>query len=409
MRIRSPAATEGTPIGVRESARKYGLPSTTITEWASSGEVTVLVQPGRRGEKLLLDELSLQHRLRDYRPHRDSKSRRIRTSPTQATPTAPQLRHPHRSGGDGLRYTPSTSTPGAPSPPGRARIVARSLAPAYNTREMVELFLAHKKAAGCAKDTLDNMVWALKPFQEAFPELPLDKRPMLSYIQGRDLAPGSKRAVLNVLKSFYHWFTDFYELDDFRWGRVELPRKKALPAFFTQEEICQVLATCRDPLERALVITLAQSAIRRGEFASLRRSKLYNGWGMVTGKTGERIAYFPKESMVALVTAFAGKEELYHQGKLVTRHTVSTIMRRLLKKAGVWKKWVGNHAFRHSWQAEFLVNGGNPLYVKTIMGHGDTTMSEHYRHVAIPHAQAEAERCAPRRFLQLTLPMKGAA
>ena len=47
------------PISVNAAAKKHSIPQRTLSRWVAQGRITVLVRPERRGQKMLVDEVSV--------------------------------------------------------------------------------------------------------------------------------------------------------------------------------------------------------------------------------------------------------------------------------------------------------------------------------------------------------------
>ncbi len=70
--------TPGTPIGIREAARKYRIDHSLLSRWAKGGKISTVLD-GK------LDESSLLAALAQYRPHRDNQVRNGKPTPKKAT------------------------------------------------------------------------------------------------------------------------------------------------------------------------------------------------------------------------------------------------------------------------------------------------------------------------------------
>jgi predicted site-specific integrase-resolvase len=57
-------------IGVREAARKYGVPHRTLSGWIADGLIRVLQRPAKRGQAMLVYEADVAQLARHYRPGR---------------------------------------------------------------------------------------------------------------------------------------------------------------------------------------------------------------------------------------------------------------------------------------------------------------------------------------------------
>lgn len=69
----------------------------------------------------------------------------------------------------------------------------------------------------------------------------------------------------------------------------------------------------------------------------------------------------------------------YSDNRLTTS-AVSSMLRRLKKELGFEK--LNPHYFRHTFATLFLLNGGDPINLQTILGHTTLKMTEEYIHIA---------------------------
>ena len=57
------------PIAVNAAAKKYGIPQSTLSRWANQGRIKVLIHPERRGQKMMVDEVSVIEAARHHRTY----------------------------------------------------------------------------------------------------------------------------------------------------------------------------------------------------------------------------------------------------------------------------------------------------------------------------------------------------
>ena len=400
MRIRVPPATAGDTIGVREAARKYAIPHKTISQWASKGEVQVFQTPLRKGDLRLLDELSLQARIKQYTPHRDSAKRRIRAT---ATPAAPPPSHPRRPL-DSPEQAPAPARLAASGSP--ARIAVRPSFSRLTTQALVEAFYADCKSRNLDSKTLSNYKWALGPFAEAYPHPPKDRVVIIGYVQGLPLGAGAQHSVYRRLKYFYGWLSREHKFERVDLDHPSLPKNIGNPGFWDWQQIARILHACKTTMEECIVVGLTQTGARREEFCGITAANFEGHWARVPSKvtkangTGARFIYFPKETQLRLTLALGGRDRLYVGNWPLSVDKIDDVVRELLKRAGLYRRGVNCHAFRHSYSAEYQYNHGRDLFLDTLMGHFKRSMSQHYLHLPNEELYLEADRAAPRRFLQ---------
>jgi site-specific recombinase XerD len=163
--------------------------------------------------------------------------------------------------------------------------------------------------------------------------------------------------------------------------------------------------------DRALLLTLYGTGLRRAEVAGLNRADVEDGWAdraLVLGKGNkERVVFFDPDSLEAIRTYLAARADRY--APLFLRHdrgrgrpraggesyrlstqSIYEIVKRYAAKVGVV---ASPHAFRHQ-KASVLLNAGAQLAeVQDLLGHAspDTT-KRIYAHYETGHLKAAFDR-----------------
>ncbi|MBM2809514.1 MAG: hypothetical protein HW416_273 [Chloroflexi bacterium] len=163
--------------------------------------------------------------------------------------------------------------------------------------------------------------------------------------------------------------------------------------------------------DRALILTLFSTAMRREEAARLDRADVDDGWAtqaIIRGKGDrERVVFFSDEALEALRAYFAARKDQYVPAFI--RHDRARGKPRgrganfRLSPLSVWKtvKKVGlredvpisTHAFRHA-KATVLLNQGAKLSeVQDILGHASPeTTKKIYAHYEVQHLRDAFDR-----------------
>ena len=261
---------------------------------------------------------------------------------------------------------------------------------------------------------MNNYQYVMRKLVRQFPVLPR-RGAILEWVHGLKLGANSKRDYHKITRTLFRWLKRELGYPEVDLSLPRLPRNTAPPASWTQEEIHQILHVCQTPLERAVVILETQTAARRGGICSLREDRMTHsqdgsgGIAEVDEKMGRRILYLPDEAWRAVTFAMLGKGFLSPSHIPMKAYTLKTLMNGLLKRAGVWRKGVGNHAFRHSFSSEFIYNGGPQRLLPVLMGHSASDMTGHYTHIFDAEALEAARQYAPKRFLQHSFECGGQA
>ena len=75
------------------------------------------------------------------------------------------------------------------------------------------------------------------------------------------------------------------------------------------------------------------------------------------------------------------------KGKIIDDTLIWQALKRAKKKAGLTK---GNvHTFRHTFASHYIMNGGDLLALKEVLGHSNLKMVERYAHLASAHKRRQ--------------------
>ena len=92
---------------------------------------------------------------------------------------------------------------------------------------------------------------------------------------------------------------------------------------------------------------------------------------------------------------------LSEDGLPMTVGALLQMIKRLGAKAGIPR--LHPHLFRHSFSVKFLVNGGDVMTLRRILGHTTLSVTEHYMHLADVHISLKHQSFSPVANLNLGL------
>jgi site-specific recombinase XerD len=165
--------------------------------------------------------------------------------------------------------------------------------------------------------------------------------------------------------------------------------------------------------DRALLLTLYGTGLRRAEVAALNRRDLDDGWAdraLIAGKGGkERVVFFDPDSLAAIRAYLAARAD--HFVPLFLRHdrgrgqpgpggeryrlsaqSIYEIVRRYARAVGVH---ASPHAFRHQKASQLLNAGAQLAEVQDLLGHASPeTTKRIYAHYETSHLKATFDRCS---------------
>lgn len=289
--------------------------------------------------------------------------------------------------------------------------------------DTVKVFIIAKQANGRAPRTLADYHRVLKPFvewcnkQKIISSEDLDRNVIRRYVvalRERDWAEGTVAIHIRNLRTFLRWLHDEEYTERNLAKAVQAPRQvvhQEQPP--TMEEIRQLLEACvDDPLalrDRALILMLASTGLRRGEIPDLTLDDLHleEGWLRVyTPKTNRyRFAFLTPEAQDALRAYLEGREDddacLFrsrYSGPL-GYDGIYTAIRRRAEAANLDPSRVHPHNFRKFLATYWVDKGGDEQRLMRIMDWSSPKMLQTYVRLGRRKDLLRAhEQFAPRLF-----------
>ena len=253
-------------------------------------------------------------------------------------------------------------------------------------------FILSRQAMGCTKTTIQNYRWTLAKFitwletqgvtspQEVAAR---HVRQYLSQITGKSdwYVNGHARAIRTLVR---FWHREGYLPQPVTF---EMPKvgEKRLP-YLTAEQIEQLLKVCT-PREKALVMFLVDSGLRRQELCNLTRQDVDLQTGMVRVRQGkgkkDRLAMIgatTRRALLAYLRTCRNRDDnapLFQteSGGSISSYGMQSIFYRLSQKAGFR---VSPHMLRRSFATLALKNGMDIVSLQGLMGHRNLVTTRKY-------------------------------
>lgn len=191
---------------------------------------------------------------------------------------------------------------------------------------------------------------------------------------------------LYALRAFYAWLGG---LDPTATLHIRPVRQEPKPPF-SDDEIDGLLAACRTPRERALILVLLHTGARIAEIAAMRTQDfLLDGTVQITGK-GEktRRVFVHPRAMRALKRYLRGREgpvwiggyskrtPLRFRGKAMATSGLRAVVSRVGRRASIKK--THPHRFRTTFAHHYLEAGGDVGALQYLMGHSNVKQTLFY-------------------------------
>lgn len=220
----------------------------------------------------------------------------------------------------------------------------------------------------------------------------------------KHMAPLTLRRKYACLASLFGFLQDMGYLQANPAHRLPLPRvPKPLPVFLSQE-MAQALLAAERPWQRALVVLLLSTGIRRSEAVAItlddfdleKGQLLIRGKGdnqrllPLTDQTVEAIrAYLPYRAKTLQRAAqenpkaFTDTRHLFistRSGRPLHGRTVNRTLGAMLRKAGLEDQGITPHKLRHTFATHLIRHGVDVRTVQELLGHADIQATAKYLH-----------------------------
>ncbi len=279
-------------------------------------------------------------------------------------------------------------------------------------RHAVQEFLSEQAYRGNSPATLTYYRERLERFggeAELVALTDFTEHAVRSWLLGKsELSRNSLANYDRALRVFANWLAHRGYVEVSPMARLPKPRAKEVKIVtFSAAEVRTILALAkgrRCPLRNyAMVLTLLDTGIRRGELVSLTLTDIQwrDGWLNVRGKTGERTVPIGSRAKRALRRYIDEERKAAHPGEMqvflaesgepLAREPVTRCLNRIVREAGITREKVGPHTFRHTFAVEYLRAGGDVFSLQQILGHTKLDMTMRYVHYAkndIKHAHS---------------------
>jgi len=254
---------------------------------------------------------------------------------------------------------------------------------------------------------------------EQLGELPLPQAITYKEVLGwglhlKGMKPLTIRRKYACLSSLFGFLQDMGYAQNNPARRLPLPKvARTLPVCLTAEQAQQLFSVAQAPRNRAMLLLLLSTGIRRSEAAGITFDDLDldNRQLRVKGKGNkERIVPLTHEVVEAIREYLAGRPDTacrhlfvsWLDGTPIPGNRIYLIVRRLLKKAGLANQGLTTHKLRHTFATHLIRNGVDIRTVQELLGHSDLQTTAKYL-----HSDRSVKQAAVSRLGNLLKPMTG--
>jgi integrase/recombinase XerD len=188
-----------------------------------------------------------------------------------------------------------------------------------------------------------------------------------------------------------------YPIEEVPYPRA--PRK--LPLILTQEEAVRLIDSASNLFDRAMLMTLYSTGMRRAEMCHLKVEDIDSVRMVIHIRHGKRnrdrdVPLSPKlletlreywRWMRPKIYLFPGTKDGWRADKPITPKVLWEACREAAQAAGITKD-VRPHLLRHSFATHLLENGADLPTVQLLLGHSDLKATSIYLHLSERHLKA---------------------
>lgn len=302
---------------------------------------------------------------------------------------------------------------------------------------LIDLFVVSRQIEGKSKKTTEWYRANLNKFAEfatnghapTLADLSLEQgRAFVAHLQGRTmryeghgsrpaeagtLSPHTVHAYVRTLRAFGSWLLEEGYASSNIFQRLKPPKlPETMIEILSDDEIKRLLAAINPKCYLgarmyAIFLLLLDTGIRASELCGLTLGNVHFGecYMKVRGKGNkERIVPFGLATKKALLSYLHGyRQAVAEEGEQAVflgvdgaplRYAgLAQAVRRLGKSSGVAR--LHPHLFRHTFAVRYLMNGGDIMTLRLILGHTTLEVTQMYLHLAEAHVQVQHSKFSP--------------
>lgn len=249
-----------------------------------------------------------------------------------------------------------------------------------------------------------------------------DNHPFAPERQG-GLSPHTIHGYVRALKAFSSWLAEEGLTESDILKRLKRPRLPSpMIEILSDDELKSLFSLINPncPLGArlyAIVLMLLDTGIRASELCTLTLDNTYidDDYVKVVGKGNkERIVPFgatTKKALVRYVSVWRPETDdcdtlfVSVDGEPLSYNALRQVIKRLGQRAGIPR--LHPHLFRHTFAVRYLMNGGDVMTLKLILGHTTLDVTQMYMHLAESHVKVQHHRFSPADRLKLGRKRRG--
>jgi integrase/recombinase XerD len=273
-----------------------------------------------------------------------------------------------------------------------AKTRAITLFPQFANR--MELMEKNTLITGRAQRTFDNYSSYLAMFVEnvrKMPEEATNEEIDDFLFQVLKKHPSNSQSSIRTHVYALRYYFKLFGMED-RYAKLpKLKIRQKLPVVLSEEEVRRILTSIKNDMHRIMLATMYSLGMRIGELMNLKWENIYldRRQVYVTQAKGAKERVIPMGEVLFLALSNLYKvrqsEYVFHSAiskRKITQRNVRYVIEKGMKAAGIDRKGISPHVFRHSYATHLLEMGLDIITLKELLGHSKIVNTELYLHVA---------------------------
>lgn len=266
------------------------------------------------------------------------------------------------------------------------------LFPAF--KERMQLMEKITLISGKSQRTFDNYSMYLAIFVEKVQKMPEDASDeeiddfLFQVLKNH---PSNSQSSIRTHVYALRYYFRLFGMSDRSAKLPKLVIRPKLPVVLSEEEVRRILISIKNDMHRIMLATMYSLGMRISELMNLKWENIFfdRRQVYVTQAKGakERVIPMGEVLFLALTNLYKVRESDYvfhsaiSKGK-ITQRNVRYVIDKGMKAAGIERKGISPHVFRHSYATHLLDMGLDIITLKRLLGHSKIVNTELYLHVA---------------------------
>lgn len=263
--------------------------------------------------------------------------------------------------------------------------------PKIKTSSDIEGFKKWLSSKSLSKNSIDTYTTAVKLFFKEYGELSTTKLSEYEKSFSR-FSPQTANIKIIAMEKYFN----YVGYKGYSFKKIKVQKQSFCDNAISEKEYLQLMDYAKSNSPRTWLIckVIASTGVRVSELVLLKTEALSQGYMDIVGKgSKQRRIYFPK-SLVNEIKDCCGKTYIIENkyGNPITTRGVDELIRSTGIKAGIPKKVLHPHSFRHFFAKQFVKNKNDISLLGDLLGHSSISTTAIYTRLTSEEQREEIDK-----------------